>query len=235
MKPYNCIIVDDKEVDGLMVLAFAKRFHFLNVVSICKSASEAIPYLENNKIDVLFLDIDMPEINGLQFRKQFLNVPVCVYITSHPEHALDSFELDTLDFIVKPLKFERFSQAIKRLEDYLEIKEKAQLFEASYSGDTVLIKIGHEQSKIKLHEILYLEGLKDYTKIVTTSKNHCVFLSIGNLLKEATFQHFVRVHRSFAVQKILVQSLHSNSIILANNVEIPIGRSYKDVIENLLI
>jgi DNA-binding LytR/AlgR family response regulator len=133
-----------------------------------------------------------------------------------------------LDFIVKPLKLDRFTQTINRIEEFMEIKLKASLFEASIGGDTIYIKEGHEQTKVKLHEILYLEALKDYTLVVTAQKRHCVLSSIGNLLKEDHFQSFVRIHRSYAVQKQYVQKINSTEIILNNNAVIPIGRSYKE-------
>lgn len=110
----------------------------------------------------------------------------------------------------------------------MEIKLKASLFEASIGGDTIYIKEGHEQTKVKLHEILYLEALKDYTLIITDKKRHCVLSSIGNLLKEDHFQSFIRIHRSFAVQKQFIQKINSTEIILNNNISIPVGRSYKE-------
>lgn len=228
MKKYTCIIVDDDEIDRLTVLSFAKKFPILDILGVFESAEDALPLLEKEKIDILFLDIDMPELSGIEFRKQALEVPVCVFITAHPEHAVESFQIETLDFIVKPLKLDRFSQTMNRIEEFMEIKLKASLFEASIGGDTIYIKEGHEQTKVKLHEILYLEALKDYTLVVTDRKRHCVLSSIGNLLKEDHFQSFIRIHRSYAVQKQFIQKMNSTEIILNNNISIPVGRSYKE-------
>ncbi len=232
MEKFNCIIVDDDEIDRLMVVSFAKRFPNLNIMGVFEFPQEALQLIEKERIDILFLDIDMPEINGLDFRKKTLEVPVCIYITSHPEHAVESFELETLDFIVKPIKFDRFAQTMSRIEEFLEIKHKALLFESSIGGDIIYIKEGHEQTKVKLHDILYLEALKDYTLVVTNQKRHCVLSSIGNLLKESHFQSFIRIHRSFAVQKQYIKKIGSLEIELNNNVLIPLGRSYK---ENLIM
>ncbi len=228
MRKINCIIIDDDEIDRLMVLSFVKRFENLNLIGSFESASHALSVINNQPIDVLFLDIDMPGLNGLEFRKQTMQIPVCIYITAHPEHAVESFELDTLDFIVKPLKFDRFFQTMKRIEEFMEIKHKAQLFESSIGGDTIYIKEGHEQTKVKLHDILYLEALKDYTLVVTEKKRHCVLSSLGNLLKEANFQSFLRIHRSFAVQKHYIKKIGIQEIELNNNSIIPLGRTYKD-------
>ena len=208
LKKFNCIIVDDDEIDRLMVVSYVKRFKNLNLVGVFESSTIALKAILDNEIDVMFLDIDMPEINGMDFRKTAKQIPVCIFITSHPEHAVESFELDTLDFIVKPIKLDRFEQTMNRIEEFMEIKQKALLFESSIGGDTIYIKEGHEQTKIKLHEILYLEALKDYTLVVTDKKRHCVLSSIGNLLKETHFQSFIRIHRSYAVQKQYIKKIN---------------------------
>ncbi|WP_298222069.1 LytTR family DNA-binding domain-containing protein [Flavobacterium sp.] len=236
MEKLQCIIVDDDEIDRLTVLSYAKKFQQLQIVGVYASAKEALSVLQRShtKIDVLFLDIDMPEESGLDLRKKASEVPVCIFITAHPEHAVESFELDTLDFIVKPLKLDRFSQTIRRIEEFMEIKHKALLFESSIGGNTIYIKEGHEQTKVKLHDILYLEALKDYTLIVTPQKRHCVLSSIGNLLKENHFQSFIRTHRSFAVQKQFIQKIGSTEIVLNSGALIPIGRSYKDNLNAVL-
>ncbi len=234
MKKYSCIIVDDDEIDRLTILSFAKKFPVLDIVGVFSSAEEAFNSGNVQDIDILFLDIDMPNINGIDFRKKVPLVPVCIFITAHPEHAVESFEIETLDFIIKPLKLDRFTQAIKRIEEFMEIKTKALLYESSIGGNSIYIKEGHEQTKIKLHEILYLEALKDYTLLVTNHKRHCVLSSIGNLLKESHFQSFIRVHRSFAVQKNMIQKIGVNEIILNNDTSIPVGRSYKITLNTIL-
>ena len=234
MDKFNCIIIDDDEIDRLTVLFFAKKFPILNILGAFESAEAAMSIIEKEKVDILFLDIDMPGVNGLEFRQTALKIPVCIFITAHPEHAVESFELDTLDFVVKPIKLERFSQTMKRIEEFMEIKLKSQLFESSIGGNTVYIKEGHTQTKVKLHDILYLEALNNYTLIITNQKRHCVLSSIGALLKETHFQSFIRIHRSFAVQKQYIQKIGSQEIKLKNNVTIPVGRSYKDSLNFLL-
>lgn len=228
MNPFKCIIIDDDEIDRLTVVSYVKRFPNLKIIGVFENAQDALPVLEKEIIDILFLDIDMPVLNGLDFRKKASEVPVCIYITAHPEHAVASFEVDTLDFIVKPIKIDRFTQTVCRIEEYIELKQKAQLFESTLGGDVIYIKEGHQETKIKLHDILYLEALKDYTKIVTSSKKHCVLMSIGNLLKETHFQSFIRVHRSFAVQKQYIDKKMTNELLLNNGMIIPIGRSFKE-------
>ena len=230
---YNCIIIDDDEIDKLTTLSFARKYPFLNICGVCSSASEALVVIEKNTIDVLLSDIDMPDVNGLDFRRGMMNIPVCVFITSHPDFALAGFELAALDFLIKPLKSERFDACMKRVQEFLEVKQKAKLYEYSLGTDSIIIKDGHNLVKLKLHEIIYLEALKDYTLIVTSAKRYCVLSTIGNLLKEKNFQTFIRIHRSYAVQKNLVNSI-TPSQVNVNDIALPIGRSYKDDLEAMI-
>lgn len=228
MKKYNCIIVDDDEVARLKVVSIARKFPVFNIIGHYSSATTAFTVAEKEKIDVLFLDIDMPSMNGLMLRKKLANIPVCVFITSHPEHAAETYELETLDFIVKPLREERFTQTVSRIEEFMEIKHKATLYEASFGDDYIYIKDGYEKVKVKLYEIWYIEALKDYCLLVTAHKRYCVFSGIGNLLKESHFSHFIRVHRSYAVQKQFIEKINTNDITLINQIKLPLGNSFKE-------
>ncbi len=230
---YNALVVDDDELDRLNTIVYAKRFSFLNVVGSAGSAEEALKLLQETAVDVLLLDIDMPGMNGHELRRQLGNTQACIFITAYPDYAVESFELAALDFLVKPLEKERFAAAMSRLQDYLEIKQKAALFEHSLGGDAVFIKDGHNQVKIKLHDIVYLEALKDYTRIVTRQHKYCVLSMLGNLLQEAAFQTFVRIHRSYAVQKHFVSKITAQQVFL-NTIALPIGRSYKDSLTQLI-
>ncbi len=166
--------------------------------------------------------------------KKVMTIPVCVFITSHPEHAVESFELETLDFIVKPLRLERFEQTMNRIEEFMNIKQKVDLFESSFGDDFIYIKEGYEKVKVKLYEIMYLEALKDYTILVTAHKRYCVFSSLGNLLKERNFESFVRTHRSYAVQKKFVEKIGTQTLTLVDATVLPIGNSFKDNISDTL-
>jgi two-component system, LytTR family, response regulator len=234
MKKFNCIIVDDDEVARLKVVSIARKFPVFNIIGHYSSPIAAFSVSEKEKIDVLFLDIDMPTLSGLELRKKLMDIPVCVFITSHPEHAAESFELETLDFIVKPLREERFAQTVARIEEFMEIKHKADLFESSFGDDFIYIKDGYEKVKVKLYDIMYIEALKDYCILVTAHKRYCVFSGIGNLLKETHFQSFVRIHRSFAVQKNFVEKIGTQSLTLINSAILPIGNSFKDNLSNAL-
>ncbi|MEO6670093.1 MAG: LytTR family DNA-binding domain-containing protein [Ferruginibacter sp.] len=229
---YSTIIVDDNEIDRLTTLMYARKFPFLQISGVYASADEALEVLIKTPADVLLLDIDMDGMNGLELRRQAGMSQACIFITAYPDYAVEGFELFALDFLIKPLQKDRFAIAMERLQYYLEIKRKSALFECSLGADAIFIKEGHDQVKIQLHDIIYLEALKDYTSIVTKQKKYCVLSVLGNLLEQTAFKTFIRIHRSYAVQKhfihkITAQQLHVNDFIL------PIGRSYKHFLENI--
>lgn len=228
MKKFNCIIVDDDEVARLKVVSIARKFPVFNIIGHYSSPVAAFSVAEKEKIEVAFLDIDMPTLSGLELRKKLMDIPVCVFITSHPENAAESFELETLDFIVKPLREERFAQTVTRIEEFMDVKHKADLYEASFGDDFIYIKEGYEKVKVKLHDIWYVEALKDYCILVTAHKRYCVFSGIGNLLKEDHFKSFVRIHRSYAVQQQFVEKIGTQAITLINEISLPLGNSFKE-------
>jgi len=223
---YNCVIVDDEEIDRLTTLSFVRKYPQFNVCGICASVEDALKIIETVDIQILFSDIDMPGIDGFEFRRRLMHIPVCIYITSYADMAAESFELSALDFLVKPIKADRFERTVARIQEYMDVKQKANLYEHSLGGDTVFIKDGHSFIKVKLHDIMYLEALKDYTLIFTTEKKYCVLSPIGSLLKENNFRSFIRVHRSYAVQKHLINKISTNELVV-NDITIPIGRIYK--------
>lgn len=230
---YSCIIVDDDEIDRLTTLSFAKKYPFLSVTGVYDHAAAALAEIEQTRPRVLLLDVDMDGISGLELRRQLLQTDACIFITSYPDYALESFELAALDFLVKPLKADRFAASMQRLEEYLLLRKKSALLDHSLNGDTIFIKDGHEHIKIKAADILYLEALKDYTGIITRQKKHCVLASLGNLLKDPSFGSFIRVHRSYAVQKHFIDRITPQELFV-NEIAIPVGRSYKEAILQLL-
>ena len=230
---YKCFIVDDNQIDRLSVAAHVKKYPFLKMVGLFSSAEEAIEAAPAKNPDVLFLDIDMPGISGLELRKELSMVPACVFISSYPEFAIDSFSVNALDFLVKPIKSDRFEASMQRLQYFLDIHSKADSLDHSLNEESLFIKDGHEKVRIQFYDIMYLEALKDYTGIITKQKKYCVLTPLGNLLKEKAFSGFIRVHRSYAVQKRFVRNVTPKSVTV-NEVLLPVGRSYKDALQTLL-
>lgn len=227
MKKIRCIVIEDQEIDRLMLQHLIKQHGILELVAAVDSAENAKPFLDDS-IDLLFLDIDLPEMSGIEIRKTYQKIPACIFISSHPEYAIETFELDTLDFISKPLKKERFDYSINKLLDFFSMKEKSEYFDILTGSQFLKIKEGHNVVQIKISDIIYLEALKDYTRLITTQKKHCVLSSIGQILKDDHFSNFVRIHKSYAVPKHLITRKNSYEVVINSNINLPIGRAYKD-------
>ena len=184
---YRYFVVDDNQIDRLTTVSFVRKFSFLKLGGLFNNAEEAMEAAEKNPPDVLFLDIDMPEMSGIDLRRKLAKVPACIFITAFPEYAIQGFDANALDFLVKPVNEERFAVSMERLQFYLDIHYKANLMDHSLNEDSLFIKDGHEHIKIQFYDIIYLEALKDYTGIITKDRKYCVLTPLGNLLKEKAF------------------------------------------------
>lgn len=224
-------MVDDDYIDLLTAVSFLEDYPFIEITGRYDSAAKALAAAEKLPPDVLFLDIDMAEMNGLQLREKLLNIPACVFITSYPDYAVESFEIDALDFLIKPFSHDRFAKTISRLTEYLTIRQKAELLSHTLGADTLFIKDGNNHIKLQLHEIVYLEALNNYTGIVTTNRKYTVLSTLGNLVKENAFRSFIRIHRSYAVQKHFIKKVSADEVLVNNNIALPIGRSYKEALK----
>jgi two-component system LytT family response regulator len=232
-RKYPCVIVDDKLADRLALQSYIRKYPFIDVKGVFGSAGEALDAISKGLApDAIFLDIDMPGITGLDLRAQLTQVPACIFVTAHPEFALDGFELAALDYIVKPLNTERINKAMTRLEEYLELHFKAEQLDYTVGDNVVVIREGFNQVKLQMQDILYLEALKDYTGIVTPKRKYCVLGPLGGLLKEKAFRPFVRIHRSYAVHRNAAKTKTPKGIFI-NETLLPVGRTYKEAVEKL--
>ena len=233
LKPgISCLIADDYDIDRLTVVAQLRKYPFITISGIYENATKALQHLQQQPVDLLFLDIDMPGLNGLELRSRFMDIPACIFITGYPDYAVEAFDAAALDFLIKPITSDRFEKAIRRVQEFFEVRQKAELFEHSLGTDTIFIKEGHEKTKVRLHDILYLEALRDYTTIVTLQKKYHVLTTLGNLLNENEFSSFIRIHRSFAVQRHYVRKLDTRTVYL-ENISLPLGKAYKTDIEKI--
>ena len=232
-KEYKCFIVDDNDIDRLTTVSFVRKYSFIKIAGLFDAADPALEAAEKAMPDAIFLDIDMPECSGLDLRAQLEKVPACIFITAYPEYAVQSFEVNALDFIVKPLRQERFDVSMNRLQYFLDTHYKAELLDHSLNEESLFIKDGHDHIRIQFYDIIYLEALKDYTGIITREKKYCVLTPLGNLLKEKAFQSFIRIHRSYAVQKHYIRKVTPKAVMV-NNILLPVGRSYKEMLDSLI-
>jgi len=230
---FTCILVDDDAVDRLSLLSFLEEVSFLDVKGSYESPEEALAAARQDAPDVLFLDIDMPSMDGMALRQQLMHIPACIFITAYPDYAVESFEMAALDFLVKPFSHDRFAKTMVRLQEYLTVLKKAELLNHTLGAGTIFIKDGTNQVKLQLHEIIYLEALNNYTGIVTAGRKHMVLSTLGNLVKEKAFNNFIRIHRSYAVQKHFIKKVGSAEVMVGN-ISLPLGRSYKETLKLFL-
>jgi len=236
MKKYQYIIIDDDDMDRLITSFHLRKNNLFEHKASFSDPMLGLDFLSKNDVDIVFLDIDMPGISGLELSKRINKDNTCVvFITSHPEFALQGFENDAFDYIVKPLKKERIEKCIQRLTEFLDIRFKAELFESTCNDNSIAVKIGNKSLMLKINEISYLEALKDYTKIITYGdKATIVYGNLGSIMRQSAFSDFVRVHRSFAVNKKYISEIKTSEIILINQTSLPLSKYYADDLYEVL-
>lgn len=223
----RCMIIDDDELDRLVLQHYIRPYKNIEIVACFDSAEKAIPYLDL-PVDLLITETNLKGMSGLEFRKLAHKIPACIFVSSYPELAASVFEINTLDFMTKPLTAPRFHYSMQRLFDFFEMKEKCDCYDAILGENSLTSKEGGNVSQIRMKDILYLEALKDYTRIITLEKNHCILDSLGNLLQKNFFDSFIRIHRSYAVPRHLIRAKNCHEIELTHHIRLPIGRTYKN-------
>ncbi|KQC00154.1 LytTR family DNA-binding domain-containing protein [Pedobacter sp. Hv1] len=222
----TCLIIDDDDLDRMAVEAEAKEHQKLNVLGSFSNPIEALDFIKIQRPDILFLDIDMPELNGLDFIKSITALDtINIIISSHPEYALQGFQLKVFDFILKPLESVRFESTIKRVFDFTQLKDKAEAYDVLFENEKIIFKEGHQMVTLNSNEILYLEAYGDYTKIVTDKKEHLTLATLSNFLESLPVGKFMRIHRSYVVATNKIDSFGTKQIVIGLNT-LPIGKTY---------
>ncbi len=224
----NCIIVDDDELSQLTLKKCVEQIKFLNLVAVCNDALEATEILANSQIDLVFLDIEMPNMSGIDLVKNF-EVPQIIFVTSKAEFAPEAFELDVTDFIVKPIELPRFIKAADRA---LHIKQNET--QVDDQSQYVFVKHDSRYIKISMEEIHYVEALADYVNIYVEGARHTILSTMKAIEAKLPGKEFVRVHRSYIVRIDKIIEIEDNTIILHGNKLIPVSRSYKENLMNHL-
>jgi DNA-binding LytR/AlgR family response regulator len=227
----RCLAIDDESLALDLIEDNIRKVPFLELVKGCKSAFEAMEILQNEKIDILFLDIQMPDITGIQFLKSLQTRPLVIFTTAYEKYALEGFELDVIDYLLKPFSFDRFLKAINKAQDYLHLKGSNASYETANeiqaTSGYIFVKADYKLVKINFNEILYIEGLKDYVKIYTEEKPVLTLMSLKSLEEKLPPADFVRVHRSFIVSIKKIRFIQRNFIHIGNK-EIPISENHKE-------
>lgn len=234
----RCIAVDDEPLALHILEDFISKIPFLTLVKKCKSGFEAIEVLQQEPIDLIFLDIQMPNITGIQLLKSLKNVPMVIFTTAYDHFALEGFNLDVLDYLLKPIPFERFMKAVNKAYETHQLKNKASLSpplppQPEESAQFIFVKSDYRTIRVDLNDLLYIEGLKDYVKIYAGDKPILTLQSLKALEEKLAPHQFIRVHRSYIVAINKIEAIQKNRIYMGNKV-IPVGDSYVEAFSKMV-
>jgi len=227
------ICIDDDPLGYLIVNAYAAAYSELEHKGNFLNAADGIEAIKSIQPQLIFLDIEMPGLTGIELLKRIRKAgQLVVFITSHPEFALEGFELQAFDYILKPLTEQRFSQTVKRVVDYWQLRQKAAAYDIIVEQESIVIREAHTQVKLSMHEIIYLEAMQDYTKIITPKKSYLTLTTFTALLQKLPPDRFLRIHRSYAVALKRVKLLRSSEVV-CEDFTLPVGKTYRSVISQL--
>jgi DNA-binding LytR/AlgR family response regulator len=226
MSKINCLIVDDESAALDVLEHYIGRVYFLNLVKRCENAIEAMQILEENKIDLLFLDINMPDVNGIQFLNSIKSKPSVIFTTAYKEYAYDGYEYDIIDFLLKPFDFERFLKSVNKANSQI-IKTIRQPAKHQKQQQYIFVKADYKLVKINVDDILFIEGLKDYIKIFTRQKLILTLMSMTTIEERLPADEFFRVHRSYIISLSKIDSVSRHRVIIGEKF-IPVSVPYRE-------
>ena len=205
----NCIIVDDEPLSRRVIQNYLKDLPFLHLVASCSHAFEAMEVLQKESVDLIFLDINMPRLSGINFAKTLSNPPLIIFTTAYPEYAVEGFELEAVDYLLKPFSQERFLKAVNKASKILEIN---QISNPSNDPGFLIIKADKKLYKLNLHDILYLQAYGDYVKIFTTKKALLTKERFSNIEESLPAARFQKIHRSYIISLDAISFLEGNQV-----------------------
>lgn len=218
----KCLALDDEPLALEIIADFAAKAPVPMQLKTFESASLALKYLQEEPVDLIFLDIKMPDITGIQFLKSLKHPPMVIFTTAYEEYALDGFELNVVDYLLKPIPFERFMKAVIRAQEQLSVLQPK-----ATETDYIFVKTEYKIIKINIEDILYIEALKDYIKIYTAHQPVLTLKSLKSFESRLPKDKFMRVHRSYLVAMNKINSVERNTVMIANQ-SIPISEGYRD-------
>jgi len=230
----RCAIIDDEELAIDILQNYIQKIDNLELVGKCKSAVEAYNLLQKTKVDLLFLDIQMPMLTGIEFLKNIANPPKVIFTTAFSEYAVEGFDLNAVDYLLKPISFDRFLKAVNKLQTNISAIT-TQISDAVTNYDDAFIYLKEDKIMVKLllKDILYIESLKNYVKVKTISKDIITYKTISSMEEKLPSNKFLRIHRSYIVNIDKIEAFSTTEIKIGN-IEIPIGRNFKiEVIKKL--
>ena len=228
---YRCLIIDDEHPARELIKAYLEVLPDFEIVGLFDNAIDGFIYLQSNEVDLLFLDIQMPKMSGLDLLKALHKKPKVILTTAFREYAVEAFDLEIFDYLVKPISQERFLKAISKFLHFQEMTKAINPESNAFNQAYLFLKVDKDQVKVFLNDILYIEGLKDYIKVFTSDGLYVVYERLGYMEAKLPESKFVRVHKSFIVALDKISTYNNDSLKIQQQ-EIPIGRMYKQVFLN---
>jgi two-component system, LytTR family, response regulator len=231
----NCIAIDDEPLALELLEDNINQVPYLNLVGKCSNAIDALQLLKEVSADLVFLDIQMPGLTGLQFIQSLTIKPMFILVTAYEKFALEGFNLNVVDYLVKPVSLDRFIKACNKAQELYELK-KGNTSGGDKEDDYFFINVDYSLVKVMYNNIMWIEGLKDYIKIYLKdgSKPIVARLSLKSLEDELPPATFLRIHKSYIISKNFISSVKKSSVLLDNKTELPVGENYKDRIQDLV-
>ena len=223
----NCWIVDDEPLALELLSSYVNKTPFLNLTGKYSNAVKAMEEMHNKQIDLIFLDIQMPEVNGMEFARIIGDETKIIFTTAFSEYALDGYKVSAIDYLLKPFSYSDFLNASKKALNWHEMKE-ASKEKTDAVANGIFVRSDYKLINILFDDILYIEGLKDYIKIFTTKESKAILtlMSLKSMEEDLPKGRFIRVHRSYIINRDMISSIDKNRIILKNQ-QIPIGETYR--------
>lgn len=225
----KCVVIDDEPLALELMKEYISRFPELTLIQTFDDAIVGKQFLQDNSIDLLFVDINMPDITGLELVESLYNKPMVIFTTAHRKFAVEGFNLDAVDYLLKPIDFERFSKAVRKAIEYHGFKNN----QPSETPDFIFVRAEYRMVKIELNTIEYIEGLEDYIKIHLIGIQHPVLtlMSLKGILEQLPANQFSRIHRSYIVANAKVKSVLKKNVLLISGVELPVSNSYQQFVD----
>ena len=230
MSKIRCIIVEDEPLATKILADYISQVPFLELRGSFKDAILATDYLRDNDVDLIFLDIHLPKLKGMAFLKTLTNPPAVIITTAYHQYAVEGFDLNVTDYLLKPFEFERFLVAVNKIRTTKTGKQQTE--EAVEQKDFIFLNVQKKKVKILFSDIVYIESQREYIKIVTTKKEYISKMTTHEIESILPTHLFKRIHRSFIVSLSKIES-YTAEMVEVNGVSIPIGRGYRDVLESL--
>ena len=222
----KCIAIDDEPMALDKLVNYIKRIPYLDLVASCEDASEAMKIVSTQKVDVMFIDINMPDVNGLEFVRGLVSPPMVVFTTAYPEYAVESYKVSAVDYLLKPFSFEDFQRAAGKLSE--EISGRNPDRGVMQTDDALFLKVDYRYVRVSMEDIVYVEGMNEYLKVHLTSGDplltHTTFRNFNQYLPA----HFLQVHRSYVVNMHQVKEIERSVILMSDGTHISISDSNKD-------